>query len=215
MTHNKIYYKTISLLTILLLSNSIYAHDTKYTKYCKPTKIAINDYEPETFMTSNNLLNKPGETPLFCGERIVIYGKVIDHECRPVSDAKVYLWQVGCNGKYPYTPLRSRTDKHFIKINDEQSFTGNGIATTDNRGEFVFITTYPNRAHGLKPHVNARVEHRKLSTIQTRLTLPGNKLNSPSNLVENQSIIDFVEKNNTGIYGFRITLPPKPSKISE
>jgi protocatechuate 3,4-dioxygenase beta subunit len=130
---------------------------------CTPTRATINNYEPLKFQPSNNLLHKAGGTPLFCGEKIVLKGKLLDVNCVPVSDAKVYMWQAGCDGKYPYKPLRQRVDHSHINLTSGSSFQGSGTATSDNNGEFQFITIRP--SHGNM--INLRADHMHLGTLQT------------------------------------------------
>lgn len=180
--------------------------------YCKPSAVVMNDYEPEHFITSNNLLAAPGRDEVFCGERIVLYGRVTDEECNPIVDAKVYLWQVDCQGKYPYKPLRNKIDLEMIDQAPHQSFTGNGVATTNNQGEFVFVTTYPQSVHGMKPHVNLRVEHYRLGSLQTKITLSKNKIRRPELIILDQAVREYVVENKTRTYGSIITLPSIPVK---
>ncbi|GAB4165120.1 MAG: dioxygenase [Rickettsiaceae bacterium] len=175
--------------------------------FCKVTKTTLNDYEPEIFSTSNNLLRRAGQEPIFCGERIIVHGRVLDQNCMPVPDAKVYVWQVNCKGKYPYTPLRNVAKNDLIDIDPHITFTGNGTATTNNNGEFVFITTYPASVHDLKPHINIRVEHYALGTLQSRLNLSGKAVKNPETKPELQDIADFVRQNGTNVYDFEIVLP--------
>ena len=97
---------TLNLLLLIMLtctSNYAVAANNKFypnkLNSCKLTKRVLNDYEPENFITSNNLLVTPGKQELYCGEKIIVHGRVLDKNCRPVSDAKIYLWQVNCSGK--------------------------------------------------------------------------------------------------------------------
>ncbi|MFK7973581.1 MAG: dioxygenase [Rickettsiaceae bacterium] len=164
--------------------------------FCNVTPVTINNYEPEKFETSNNLLNKAGQEPIICGEKIIIYGTVLDQHCVPVSDAKVYIWQTDCHGKYPYTPLKNRIDKKLINIDSEFTFTGNGTATTNNNGEFVFITTAPPKMNGLAPQINIRVEHYIMGSLQSSLTI-SNK----------HSTRDVFNTNSGKAYTYEIVLP--------
>lgn len=139
--------------------------------HCTLTTSTMNDYEPEIFQSNNNLLRKTGEKPIYCGRKIIIKGRLLDQNCVPVSDAKVYLWQVGCDGKYPYKTLRNRVNKKLLNLANQTSFTGSGIATTNNKGEFYFITIYPQSKTIKTANVNIRVEHRNLESLQTTLNL--------------------------------------------
>jgi len=134
---------------------------------CKLTKQFFNNYEPMEFNSTNNLLYESGKEPMYCGEKIVIKGVLLDERCVPISDAKVYLWQAGCDGKYPYKPLRKMINKKKLNINNGSSFIGSGIATTNNEGEFYFVTVYPN----YKESINIRVQHRELGIMQTQLRM--------------------------------------------
>ena len=159
-----------AVITLLLLSTVAAAQEKIYrNKFntCSPTKQVVNNYEPEVFGTTNNLLHAPGAVEAFCGQQIIITGTVLDADCVPVSDAKVYLWQAGCDGKYPYKPLRNVAHKHLINLHSQSSFQGSGTATTDNNGRFTFITIYPEPVHKTTQPINIRVEHLEIGTLQT------------------------------------------------
>lgn len=192
----------LTLLIVLYASLS----QGKIRDNCAPTKATMNDYEPAIFEPSNNLLRRAGNSEIFCGKKIIIHGRILDQNCAPVSDAKVYIWQSACNGKYPYTPLRDLVDKELIAINPASSFTGNGTATTDNNGEFIFITVYPVVMHDLPPHINLRAEHYMLGNLQTNLNFQGKK---PISI--NNSTLTSTNKNlqntNIPIYNFEIIMP--------
>jgi protocatechuate 3,4-dioxygenase beta subunit len=200
--------KLLFLLVICLYNSIAFA---KYDKFypnglnsCKVTKSMINDYEPSQFQITNNLLRLAGGQASYCGKKIVITGKVLDENCVPVSDAKVYLWQVGCDGKYPFTPLRQRIDKNMLNLKSKSTFTGSGTATTNNKGEFHFITIFPKPAGREIPHVNVRVEHRDLGKLQTKLYLSNaNELGSYDLIDPNLYNLDC----EVDIYNFEIVLP--------
>ena len=194
-------------LLVILCCGILCCKLNAYADKCKATKITINNYEPRAFITNNNLLREPGEQEMYCGEKIIISGKVLDTNCMPVSDAKVYMWQVNCDGKYPYQPLKNRIDQNLITTDDRSSFTGNGIATSNNLGEFYFITTYPNKVHNLSPHVNLRVEHYKLGNVQTRVILRNHRMNSCQLSQLNSFIYNFASANSLKVYNYNIVLP--------
>ncbi len=174
--------------------------------FCKITKPAENNYEPENFETTNNLLRETGQDSLYCGEKIIIRGVVVDQNCVPVGDAKVYIWQIDCKGKYPYKPFKNDVNKKLIDINKTLTFTGNGVATTNNKGEFHFVTVYPPAIHNLPSHVNVRVEHRTVGKIQTRFMLKGHKVEFPEHYPELKTIYEIASKKNVSIYNYQIVL---------
>ena len=133
---------------------------------------------------------------------------LLDKNCNPISDAKIYIWQANCNGKYPYKPLKDTViNKKLIDTNSNTSFSGNGIATTNNRGEFHFITIYPKSIHGDSPHINVRVEPYQLEPFQTKLTLKGKRVKNPILYTELENAIKMANYSGTSIYKFEIILP--------
>lgn len=207
MTH---FLRTTFILAIFFNICNVLASDVVASigqvKYCIVSKRVINDYEPENFQPSNNLLRRAGQQDMFCGEKVIIHGKVLDQNCMPVTDAKIYLWQANCKGKYPYKPLRNVAKKTLVDINSELTFTGNGVATTDNKGEFVFITTYPGSVEGASPALNVRVEHYLLGSLQTQLVLHGKNVINPENRPDLQYLFDVVKEAGTSIYDFEVVM---------
>ena len=161
----------ITCICILFSWNSFAYHKNRLNA-CTPDKPTHNNYEPELFGTTNNLLRKTGCEEVFCGQRILLKLEVVDKNCVPIADAKVKLWQAGCDGKYPYKPLRKATNPKYMNIKSGASFTGSGLATTNNLGNVEFITIYPvitaDKDH---PHINIRVEHSRFGSFQTKLYL--------------------------------------------
>jgi protocatechuate 3,4-dioxygenase beta subunit len=167
--------------------------------YCQLTKSSQNDYEPKVFSPTNNLLRKTGHQVMTCGQKIIIKGRVLDANCVPVSDAKVYLWQVGCDGKYPYETLKPKVDQALVNTESTASFLGNGTASTDNNGVFYFVTILP-PSH---PHVNVRVKHYKLGRLQTSLKLTKQHI-SDEQVEHNDPLYGLLTENL--VYNFDIVL---------
>ena len=143
---------------------------------CVPSREYMDDNEPEKFSTTNNLLRKSGANPLYCGQKILLNLLVVDKNCVPISDAKIYLWQVGCDKKYPYIPLRTRVDRSLFQAESGSTFRGSGITTTNNFGEAKFVTIYPPAMDKDGSHVNVRVEHKDLGVFQTKIFLKNHDL---------------------------------------
>ncbi|MDG1436882.1 MAG: hypothetical protein P8P83_03790 [Rickettsiaceae bacterium] len=132
---------------------------------------------------------------------------MLDQNCVPVPDATVYAWQANCNAKYPYQPLKTAIDPDLVEINENITFTGNGVATTNSKGEFYFVTVYPPSIHDHASHLNLRIKHRQLGRLQTRLSLKGHKVSRPQIDPELYSISDIAVENNISIYNFDVVLP--------
>jgi protocatechuate 3,4-dioxygenase beta subunit len=76
----------------------------------------------------------PGE-PL--GERIVVSGRVIDEDGRPVRHTLVEVWQCNAAGRYQH-----KVDLHDAPL--DPNFTGGGHTLTDSEGRW-FVTNWPER----------------------------------------------------------------------
>lgn len=161
--------KLIIILSIMLLGGIAESKDI--LNKCMPMKSYTNNYEPAKFNSTNNLLRKSGADPLFCGQKILLNIYAVDKNCVPLSDAKIYLWQVGCDQKYPYEPLRPAANKKMFHKEGNSTFLGSGTATTNNLGEVKFLTVYPPAFGGEAAHINIRVEHKDLGVFQTKVFL--------------------------------------------
>jgi protocatechuate 3,4-dioxygenase beta subunit len=81
------------------------------------------------------------------GERIVVSGRVIDENGRPVPNTLVELWQANAAGRYQH-----KWDNHDAPL--DPNFTGCGHALTDAEGRYRFITIRPGE-YPWRNHYNA------------------------------------------------------------
>jgi protocatechuate 3,4-dioxygenase beta subunit len=70
------------------------------------------------------------------GQRIIVFGRVLDSGGRPVPDTLVEIWQTNAAGRY-----RFYVDQHPAPI--DPNFDGVGRAITDAGGGYRFITIKP------------------------------------------------------------------------
>ena len=101
---------------------------------------------------------------------------MLDLNCHPITDAKVFIWQANSAGKYPYSPLKEQFDNHNIDLKTGSTFQGSAISTTNNRGEFTFITVYPGNVENEYPNINLRIMHPRFGGLQTKFYMHNNKL---------------------------------------
>lgn len=164
------YQKLLLFFLITFVTSAAFSKES--LTQCTPAKSYIDNNEPEKFNKSNNLLRKSGKDPLYCGQKIMLDLQLVDKNCVPISDAKIYIWQVGCDKKYPYKPLRFYANKKMFQKNASGStFLGSGITTTNNTGNAKFITIFPPAIEHIGPYVNIRVEHALFGQFQTKLFL--------------------------------------------
>lgn len=138
---------------------------------CHPyPEIKSSDPFPKSFNTTNNLARSP-ESGFYKaqGQRIVIYGRLMDKNCVPINDAKIFIWQANMNGYFQY---KSAT-KHKVKWYDP-NFDGTGITNTDNLGRFNLVTILPGSASKVTPHINLKIEHPMLKDFSTKVYFPAN-----------------------------------------
>ncbi|MGR3696885.1 MAG: protocatechuate 3,4-dioxygenase subunit beta [Roseovarius sp.] len=75
-----------------------------------------------------------GGTPI--GERIIVHGRVLDENARPVPHTLVEIWQANAGGRY-----RHKKDSYLAPI--DPNFGGCGRTLTDENGYYVFRTIKP------------------------------------------------------------------------
>jgi protocatechuate 3,4-dioxygenase beta subunit len=70
------------------------------------------------------------------GERIVVSGRVIDENGRPLCNTPIEIWQANACGRYQH-----ERDQHDAPL--DPNFSGNGFTLTDSNGGYKFITIKP------------------------------------------------------------------------
>jgi protocatechuate 3,4-dioxygenase beta subunit len=70
------------------------------------------------------------------GERIVVAGRVLDEDGRPVRKALVEVWQANAAGRYHHA-----VDQHPAPL--DPNFSGAGRCLTDDDGRYRFVTVEP------------------------------------------------------------------------
>src|SRR5712691_3090412 len=81
------------------------------------------------------------------GERIVVTGRVLDGDGRPVRKTLVEIWQANAAGRYAH-----QADRHPAPL--DPNFTGTGRCLTDGEGRYRFVTIKPG-AYPWRNHDNA------------------------------------------------------------
>lgn len=92
-----------------------------------------NDIDPGDHDLLTNYA-KAGESPI--GERIILHGRVLDENARPVPNTLVEIWQANAGGRY-----RHKKDAYLAPI--DPNFGGCGRTLSDDEGYFFFRTVKP------------------------------------------------------------------------
>ena len=111
------------------------------------------------------------------GERMVLHGRVLDGDGRPVRNTLIEIWQANSAGRYKHD-----VDRHPAPL--DPNFSGAGRCVTDDDGRYTFITIKPG-AYPWKNHPNAwRAAHIHFSLfghafatrLVTQMYFPGDPL---------------------------------------
>ena len=111
------------------------------------------------------------------GERIIVTGRVLDEDGRPLAGALLELWQANAAGRY-----RHEVDAHPAPL--DPNFSGAGRCLTDADGRYSFVTVRPG-AYPWGNHENAwRPAHLHFSVfgrlftqrLVTQMYFPGDPL---------------------------------------
>lgn len=84
----------------------------------------------------NDLILNYAKTGDPIGERIIVHGRVLDENARPVPNTLVEIWQANAGGRY-----RHKKDSYLAPI--DSNFGGCGRTLTDDNGYYVFRTVKP------------------------------------------------------------------------
>lgn len=169
---------TGSLLDFDPYRSSVLRHPTKNPKLVDPETIELASpafgrldvAEIESDLT----VQHRGE-PL--GQRILVAGRVLDGDGRPVRNQLVEIWQANAGGRYIH-----QRDQHPAPL--DPNFTGAGRCLTDDDGNYRFTTIKPG-AYPWRNHANAwRPAHIHFSLfgdaftqrIVTQMYFPGDPL---------------------------------------
>ncbi len=117
--------------------------------------------ERDVATVEHDLTVQRGGEPI--GERIVVSGRVLDGDGRPVRHQLVEIWQANAAGRY-----RHEGDQHRAPL--DPHFTGAGRCLTDADGRYTFTTVKPG-PYPWRNHTNAwRPAHIHFSLFGTELT---------------------------------------------
>lgn len=123
----------------------------------------------------NDLTVGNGGEPI--GERILVTGRVLDENGRPVPNALIEVWQANAAGRYVH-----KRDLHDAPL--DPHFSGEGRTVTDASGRYQFKTIKPG-AYPWRNHHNAwRPQHIHFSLfgnayatrLVTQMYFPGDPL---------------------------------------
>jgi protocatechuate 3,4-dioxygenase beta subunit len=138
-----------------------------------PTK-DLHHFDPETLELSGPVFGQQDVDPVEAdltiqhngmpiGERMMVTGRVVDVDGRPVAGQLVEIWQANAAGRYIH-----KRDQHHAPI--DPNFTGVGRCLTGPDGSYRFVTIKPG-PYPWRNHDNAwRPAHIHFSVFGTAFT---------------------------------------------
>ena len=158
------------------------------------------------------------------GQRIIVHGRVLDSDGRPVPHTLVEIWQVDNNGAY----LHKGSANHDAR---DKNFQGFGRFLTGSTGEYYFRTIKPVPYPGRTPHIHFAIKVKGRDKFTTQCYVKGEPGNERDGVLRgvtdprerNAIIIDFspVPSSRIGelaarfdiVLGFTPGEPPKGVRV--
>jgi protocatechuate 3,4-dioxygenase beta subunit len=109
------------------------------------TELSGPQFSADKFPPTDNLAVNHAKEAL--GERIIVEGRVLDEDGRPVPHTMVEIWQANAAGRYNHA-----RDSHDAPLDPD--FSGTGRVFTDDAGRYRFISIKPG-AYPWGNHANA------------------------------------------------------------
>ena len=108
-------------------------------------------------LDNNLILNWTGGKAPAVGERVLMHGRVLDENARPVPNTLIEIWQANAGGRY-----RHKKDGYLAPL--DPNFGGCGRTITDENGYYEFLTVrpgaypWPNRGNDWRPmHIHVSI----------------------------------------------------------
>jgi protocatechuate 3,4-dioxygenase, beta subunit len=128
--------------------------------------------------SDNDLVHVAGHTEAAKGTVTRVSGRIIDHAGRPLSDARVEIWQCDQNGRY-----HNVHDSSSGRAPDD-NFQGFGRTATDAAGDYEFVTIRPVPYPGRTPHIHFAVAAPGLPPFVTQMYVEGEPLNERDQVLQ-------------------------------
>jgi protocatechuate 3,4-dioxygenase beta subunit len=106
------------------------------------------------------------------GRRLVLRGRVLSTDCKPLAGARVDFWQADGEGEY-----------------DNQGYRLRGYQLTDAKGRYRLTTVAPAQYESRAPHIHVKVTPRGGETLTSQLYLPGAAANRSDPIFDRDTLL--------------------------
>ncbi|MEM7775569.1 MAG: protocatechuate 3,4-dioxygenase [Pseudomonadota bacterium] len=127
----------------------------------------------------NDLVKISGKVKEAGGEVVILKGRVFDRSGKPVTGARVEIWQCDATGRYLHTGDRRRAPR-------DPGFQGFGHVVTGSDGGYAFRTIKPVPYPGRTPHIHVKVFHGR-QELTTQFYIAGHRQNARDWLYQNMT----------------------------
>ncbi len=119
------------------------------------------------------------------GRKIIIQGRVVDTDDRPIEDVTIDLWQANAAGRY-----RHPRDTNRAPL--DQNFQGWAIVPSGEDGGFRFVTVFPGAYPAAPdwirpPHIHFKLSRAGYADLVTQMYFPAQVLNDTDLLLQQKS----------------------------
>ena len=97
---------------------------------------------------------------------IQLSGRVLDKQGKPLTNAKVEIWQCDKDGIYDHP-------RHHQREVFDAAFLGFGSQLTDDNGGYEFTTLFPAPYTGRPPHIHVKIWNKDQELLTTQIYLKG------------------------------------------
>ncbi|MGL6277953.1 MAG: intradiol ring-cleavage dioxygenase [Gaiella sp.] len=110
--------------------------------------------------------------PGVVGDRLVLTGRVLTRDCRPVTGTELDFWQADGDGAYDLDGYRLR-----------------GVQRTDRLGRYRLVTVVPGRYPGRTEHIHVIVRPPRGRERTTQLYFPGSSENATDGIFDRRMTV--------------------------
>jgi protocatechuate 3,4-dioxygenase beta subunit len=108
------------------------------------------------------------------GQSLVLTGRVLSQQCRPVAHARMEFWQADGRGSYDNSGYRLR-----------------GHEFTDAQGRYRLTTVYPGLYTGRTRHIHVKVQPPGGRALTTQLYFPGESRNASDSIFTPATLVSL------------------------
>lgn len=151
---------------------------------CAATPGVAVDARPAAIASFSNLRRLPGEAEVAEGFLVVLEGTVVDEQCVPIEGVAIKLWQRDAHGFYEaeYSDAATKTPEaeapQDVLPKRDPHFAYAGTATTNNAGQFRFLTVMPESPADHAPSLNVELVHPRFPLFSSQLFFAQHPKNS-------------------------------------